>query len=419
MVLYSSTNGPKDQPSIHAWLQFSCIYLVSVSYSVPSVHFTHGFHGWEGYNGHFSDGRGAHDKHFLTEELLELLDWPTKGAADNLTWAHRGAADDVAMAQSGAADNFRAAQSGAEQNAGMSIPDYNLTKDEETLHHYAATLKKRLEAYHACESRDENAWVNEFKTFLARSMVYFTNAISRSRMHPHIHLLFLSLTEAISQTGNSPDISTVSENDPRALRSNYYTAPSILPPLDIHFNGQNGVTQTVTAQDDSVNTRDAEKNVPLAVCNLQNALSQREELLAEATNATINIPRNGKKRHSAPSDKCKVEVLPRQLSQDQQQKEKRLSELKQLLLVHPRGKPEMMKMLKAYTTTKHPRTSKWSVQALTARCNEYERIIKDLQSARDTHENILEMLRQQIVGLHDSRGILSSAYGGKNYDLKS
>ncbi|KAF8272285.1 hypothetical protein EI94DRAFT_1697623 [Lactarius quietus] len=163
----------------------------------------------------------------------------------------------------------------------MSIPDYNLTKDEETLHHYAATLKKILEAYHACESRDENAWVNEFKVFLVRSMVYFTDAISRSGTRPCVHPLFLSLTEVISQIGNSPDISTVSENDPRALRSNYYTAPSDLPPLDIHFNGQN-------------------------VCNLQNALSQHEELLAEATDATFDIPRNGKKHHSAPSDKCKV-----------------------------------------------------------------------------------------------------------------
>ncbi|KAF8264130.1 hypothetical protein EI94DRAFT_1703479 [Lactarius quietus] len=56
------------------------------------------------------------------------------------------------------------------------------------------------------------------------------------------------------------------------------------------------------------------------------------------------------------------------------------------------------------------------VQALMARCNEYERIIKDLQSACDTPENILEMLRQQIISLHDSGGTLSSLYSGKNYD---
>ncbi|KAF8274710.1 hypothetical protein EI94DRAFT_1695844 [Lactarius quietus] len=302
------------------------------------MHFMHGFHGWEGYNGHFGNGRGAHDKHFLTEELPELSDWPTGGAADNLTWAHWGAADDVTMAQSGAADNFGAAQSGAEQNAGMSIPDYNLTKDEETLHHYAATLEKRLEAYHACESRDENAWVNEFKVFLVRSMVYFTDAISRSRMCPRVHPLFLSLTEAISQTGNSPDISTVSENDPRALRSNYYTAPT----FSHHWIY---ISMAKMAQDNLANTGDTEMNVPSAVCNLQNALSQHKELSAEATDATVNIPRNGKKCHSAPSDKCKV--LPRQLLQDWQQKEKQLSKLKQLLPVHPRGKPEMLKMSQA------------------------------------------------------------------------
>jgi hypothetical protein len=50
---------------------------------------------------------------------------------------------------------------------------------------------------------------------------------------------------------------------------------------------------------------------------------------------------------------------------------------------------------------------KKEVQALTIRCNEYERIIKDLQSAHDMHENVLEMLQQQIVDLHDAQGTLS------------
>ncbi|KAF8262958.1 hypothetical protein EI94DRAFT_1704378 [Lactarius quietus] len=319
-------------------------------------------------------------------------------------------------------------------------------------------------------------------------------------MCPHIHLLFLSLTDVISQTRNSPDISTVSENDPRALRSNYYTAPSDLPLLDIHFNGQNGATQTVTAQDDSVNIRDAEMNVPSAVCNLQNALSQHKELSAEATNATVNIPRNGKKRHSAPSDKCKVvtrsaakrkaveqvETTAASASKGKAGDEENLVDdppqtcgqkaprLQNKCRGTSAAKASFQKGTRLQAKANGKQTKKidsrrhkspsledshnesWQdepvpveessnrrkdggneegflcednnktfkdlemeVQALTARCDEYERIIKDLQSAQDTHENILEMLRQQIVSLHDSGGTLSSMYGGKNYNLIS
>ncbi|KAF8262980.1 hypothetical protein EI94DRAFT_1704359 [Lactarius quietus] len=372
----------------------------------------------------------------------------------------------------------------------MSIPNHNLTKDEEILHHYAATLKKRLEAYHACESRDENTWANEFKAswyICARSMMYFTNAIDRSGIHPRMHLLFLSLTEAISESGNTPDISSVSENDPRALRSNYYTAPSDLPPLDIHFNGQNECMVSQT-QDDLANTGGAEMNVPSAVCNLENVLSQREELLVEATDATVNIPRSVEKHYGAPSDKCKVDTrsaAKRKVAEwvettaasaskgnagdDEnaprlQDKYKGMSAVKASFQKRTRSQVKANgKQTKKIDSRRHKSPNledshdeswqdepvsveespsrrqdgrneegssckdndktfkdlKLEVQALMVRCNEYERIMKDLQSACDTHENILKMLRQQIVNLHDSRGTLSSAYGGKNYDLIS
>jgi hypothetical protein len=48
----------------------------------------------------------------------------------------------------------------------MSPPEITLTEDEQTLHHRAATLKKMLEAYHACESKDEEAWRDQFKDIL-------------------------------------------------------------------------------------------------------------------------------------------------------------------------------------------------------------------------------------------------------------
>ena len=55
-----------------------------------------------------------------------------------------------------------------------------------------------------------------------------------------IHPLLLSLSEAINASETNPNISAISENDERVLRSKFYISPSALPPLDIHFSGQNG-----------------------------------------------------------------------------------------------------------------------------------------------------------------------------------
>ena len=43
-----------------------------------------------------------------------------------------------------------------------------------------------------------------------------------------------------------PNISSVSEDDIRAQRGNYCTPPDELPSLDIHFDGQEGMAQTMT-----------------------------------------------------------------------------------------------------------------------------------------------------------------------------
>ena len=62
---------------------------------------------------------------------------------------------------------------------------------------------------------------------------------------------------------------------------------------------------------------------------------------------------------------------------------------------------------------------KMEVQTLKCRCDGYEKVIKDLTSRCDTHENALEMLWQQIVCYLDSQGTLSMTYHGNNYDLMS
>jgi len=44
-------------------------------------------------------------------------------------------------------------------------------------------------------------------------------------------------------------------------------------------------------------------------------------------------------------------------------------------------------------------------------------MIEDLKSRCETHERVLETLRQEIVQLHDSRKTLNTMYDGKSYDL--
>jgi SMC interacting uncharacterized protein involved in chromosome segregation len=60
---------------------------------------------------------------------------------------------------------------------------------------------------------------------------------------------------------------------------------------------------------------------------------------------------------------------------------------------------------------------KEEVGALKSRCDDHEKVIKELQSRCETHENAIEMLRQEIVSLHDNRKTLNTMYRGENYDL--
>jgi hypothetical protein len=138
-----------------------------------------------------------------------------------------------------------------------SNPGRDLTQDEQILHHHAAMIKKDLEAYHAY-SRSQSDWKDLFKNRLAcfilaihfyqpfifiqtESMDFYVDARNRnSNRTIRVHPLLLSLTEAVNASETNPDISTISENDERALRSNFYTSPSEMPPLEIHSSGQNG-----------------------------------------------------------------------------------------------------------------------------------------------------------------------------------
>jgi hypothetical protein len=60
---------------------------------------------------------------------------------------------------------------------------------------------------------------------------------------PCTHPLLLSLTEAFNESSKSPNIGSVSEDDPRVLRNPYYTSPKDFPVMNVHLSGQNGVPQ--------------------------------------------------------------------------------------------------------------------------------------------------------------------------------
>jgi len=72
-------------------------------------------------------------------------------------------------------------------------------------------------------------------------MNFYVHARDRNpNLTIRVHPLLLSLTETIDASETNPDISTISENDERVSRSEFYTSPNALPPLEIHFSGQNG-----------------------------------------------------------------------------------------------------------------------------------------------------------------------------------
>ena len=74
-------------------------------------------------------------------------------------------------------------------------------------------------------------------------MNFFNNA---HKLNPNlmirIHPLLLSLSETIDESETNPKINSISENDGRALRSNFYTSPGTFPLLEIHFSGHNGLS---------------------------------------------------------------------------------------------------------------------------------------------------------------------------------
>lgn len=60
---------------------------------------------------------------------------------------------------------------------------------------------------------------------------------------PRTHPLLLSLTRAINESDVSPNLASVSENDPDILNNKYYTSPHNLPPLGEHAYGTSPLSE--------------------------------------------------------------------------------------------------------------------------------------------------------------------------------
>jgi hypothetical protein len=72
-------------------------------------------------------------------------------------------------------------------------------------------------------------------------MNYFFDIKKQSPI-PRAHPLLLSLTAVFKESEIHPNMGSVSEDDPRVLKSKYHTPAGEFPPLDIHLSGQNGVS---------------------------------------------------------------------------------------------------------------------------------------------------------------------------------
>ncbi|KAF8262447.1 hypothetical protein EI94DRAFT_1704764 [Lactarius quietus] len=309
------------------------------------------------------------------------------------------------------------------------------------------------------------AWVVKFKVFLKESIDFFFETIAKPGKPPRTHPLLLSLMEAISKSRNAPDISSVLEDDPSALRGNYYTAPNDLPPLDIHFHGQHayiasflprmygfstarvfsrGINTPLAVPDLDTNASHPQDHaavalsMPSAALNLCTDTSQAQECSAVASSATSNMPRREKHRKMQEVTKIKAARLQENAKgrfankigfpkvKGMNGKVRRKWVKKTRSKPHDTWEDEPVPSEESQNETgeaqgeddnKTIKELKMEVEALKSRCNGYEREIRDLQGTCDTHEKVLEMLRQQIMRLMDAQGILNTTYGGKSYVL--
>ena len=70
-------------------------------------------------------------------------------------------------------------------------------------------------------------------------MNYIEEASRGGQRSLRVHPLLLSLCKAWNASDTSPDISSISDNDPRVTEDAFYVPASELPPLNSHLSGNN------------------------------------------------------------------------------------------------------------------------------------------------------------------------------------
>ena len=149
-------------------------------------------------------------------------------------------------------------------------------------------------------------------------MNYFVNANTRSPTPPRVHPLLLSLALMFKESETSPNLSSVSEDNPKVLSSIYYASPKDLPPLDIHLPGQNGAVPfsdvhgsllTLVAscgecmapkpQESLVMVGNVAMSIPSAAPILESVAPEPQDNSTEVGHSIVTIPSSGKKQRRA------------------------------------------------------------------------------------------------------------------------
>src|SRR5712691_4023186 len=276
------------------------------------------------------------------------------------------------------------------------------------------------------------------------------------------HLLLVSLSEAVHASASSSDISSVSENDERALRSNFYTSPNEMPPLEIHSLDQNGLSLLfningyalmsvagciecigLASQHNSGEgnaTQDSSAATPHAL----------EDNLEDIGGTSLKAHSKGKKRRRASSGGTqgnlsnsrgpKVAGVIRRPKKKQVQKagsrddnpsfpEEKLSQegrdretvprmFTRVSVQHstdnlchlPKGTDNDITLVKGL---------KNDVENLKNRCDMLEKTVKELRSICDVHQRSLETFQQHINSRDMEQGRLNLNYEGENFELIS
>jgi hypothetical protein len=268
------------------------------------------------------------------------------------------------------------------------------------------------------------------------------------------HPILLSLTEAFDASEANPDISTVSENDERVLRSNFYTSPIAFPPLEMHFSGQfcpyiHPIEPPIKIAIFSLSL------IPVAGCPECMSCGIASQGNSAATNPTsesnsTNIGRvspsphkkgTQKKRRRASSGGSlgnlpnargpKVAGVIRRPKEYLAQKAGSLdantsspeewSDISSKERRNQDTEPRMFSGVIAGLTIDDDITVviglKNAVQDLKSRCNMLEKEVRNLQSICETHENSLETFREYVINLRLHQGTLDLSYEGEKFEV--